>query len=133
MSQENVESSKRVLALFMAGDTAGVLAMLDPDIEIRETPSLPGASVFHGHAGWQRQLDRFAEAFSEISYEPLEHIDCGDRVLTVIRATGTATSSGIPGEMTYAQVETWRGGKAVLLEYFMNKDEALEAMGLSGA
>jgi ketosteroid isomerase-like protein len=131
MPPENVESSKRVWALFMAGDTPGVLGLLDPDIEVREPPGLPGATVFRGHAGWQTQLDKFDEAFTDIAYEPLEHIDRGEQVISVIRATGTATSSGIPGEATYAQVETWRDGKIVMIQYFMNKEEALEAVGLS--
>jgi len=131
MSQENVELSKRVWNLFVAGDTAGVLNLLDPDIEVREPPVLPGARVFHGHAGWQEQLDKFEEAFTNFAYEPLERIDCGDQVISVIHATGTATSSGIPGAMTYAQLETWRDGKVVLLQYFANKDQALEAVGQS--
>jgi len=72
---------------------------------------LPGASVYHGHAGWQTQLDKFAEAFTDLAYERIECIDCGDDVVSVIRASGTATSSGIAGEVTYAQVETWRARK----------------------
>jgi hypothetical protein len=53
MSQENVESSRRIWDRFLAGDTEGVLAFLDPQIEIRDVPELPGASVYHGHDGWQ--------------------------------------------------------------------------------
>jgi ketosteroid isomerase-like protein len=129
MSQENVELSKRVWELFVVGDTAGVLSLLDPEIEVREPPELPGARVFYGHAGWREQLDKFDEAFTNFAYEPLERIDCGEQVISVIHATGTGTSSGIPGEMTYAQLETWRAGKVVLLQYFGSKNQALEAVG----
>jgi ketosteroid isomerase-like protein len=130
VSQENVESSDRVWARFMAGDTDGVFALLDPEVEVHEPPDLPGARVYHGHAGWQAQLDKFAEAFTDFAYERLECIDCGDEVVSVIRAKGTATSSGIAGEITYAQVETWRAGRATSIRYFTSRADALKAVGL---
>ena len=130
MSRENVELSERAWDRFMAGDTPGVFALLDPDVEVHDSPDLPGASVYHGHAGWQTQIDRFAEAFSGFAYERVESIDCGDEVLSVIRATATATSSGIAGEVTYAQIETWRAGRVVSIRYFTSRADALKAVGL---
>jgi ketosteroid isomerase-like protein len=70
MSQENVECSQRLWDRFLAGDTPGVLALLDPDVEVHDPPNLPGASVYHGHDGWQVQLDKFAEAFTDLTYDP---------------------------------------------------------------
>jgi hypothetical protein len=49
----------------------------------------------------------------------------------VIRAVGVGTGSGVEGEMIYAQLETWRMGKAVRVQYFLSRDAALEAAGLS--
>jgi ketosteroid isomerase-like protein len=51
-----------------------------------------------------------------MTYEPLEFIDVGDKVVSVIRATGVAKVGGIEGEATYAQVETWRDGKIVVIQ-----------------
>lgn len=114
MPQENVESSGRAWDRFMAGDIAGMLAYLDRDVEVREPPDLPGASVYHGHAGWQTQVEKFAEAFTDFTYERVECIDCGDDVVSVIRATGIATSSGIPGEVSYATGRDLACGKGRL-------------------
>jgi ketosteroid isomerase-like protein len=128
MSEENVRLSELVWARFEAGDTAGVLELLDPDVEVREPPELPGAAVHRGHAGWQTQLDRFDEAFTDLSYERLECIDCGDDdIVSVIRAQGRATSSGVPGEVVYAQRETWRDGRVTAIRYFMSREAALGA------
>jgi ketosteroid isomerase-like protein len=127
MSEENVDSSRRAWERFLAGDTPGALSFLDPDVEVHEPPQMPDAQSYRGHAGWQAQLDRFGDAFTDISYRVLEHIDCGDEVVTVVTANGTATSSGVPGEMTYAQLETWRDGRMVTLRYFVSRDEALQA------
>ena len=108
-----------------------MLALLDQKAEIHEVPEMPGARVFHGPEGWRQQIEGFSEAFTDISYQRLESIDCGETVIAVIHATGVATSSGVPGELTYAQAETWRNGKIVLLRYFISREAALEAVGLS--
>jgi uncharacterized protein len=130
MSQENVEASRRVWSRFLVDDMPGTLGLLDTEIEVHDVPGLPDASVYHGHQGWLDQIAKFREAFSEMSYEPLEFIDAGDKVVAVIRATGVAKVGGIEGEVTYAQVETWRRGKIVKIQYFLSKNEALEAAGV---
>ncbi len=131
MSQENVEASERAWAMFMAGEIESLLALLDQEAEVHEAPEMPGARVFHGPEGWRQQIEGFSEAFTDLSYQRLESIDCGETVIAVIQATGTATSSGVPGEVTYAQAETWRNGRMVLLRYFISREDALEAVGLS--
>src|SRR3954463_2487418 len=132
MSQENVESSRRVWDRFLAGDTPGSLAFLDAEVEVHDVPELPGASVYHGHAGYLEQIAKFREAFEQIDYRVLEHVDCGENVVTLVEATGTGTGSGVEGTVTYAQVETWRDGKVMSIRYFTSKEAALEAAGLSG-
>jgi uncharacterized protein len=131
MSQENVEASRHVWNLFLGDDIPGTLTFLDAEIEVHDVPGLPDASVYHGHQGWLDQIAKFREAFSEMTYEPLEFIEAGDKVVAVIRATGVAKVGGIEGEATYAQIETWRDGKIVVVEYFLSRAEALEAVGLS--
>ena len=91
---------------FLAGDIPGTLAFMDPEIEVHDVPQMPDASVYRGHAGWLEQIARFSEAFTDLTYELLESVDCGENVVSVIRASGIATSGGIPGDVTYAQVET---------------------------
>jgi uncharacterized protein len=130
MSQENVENSRRTWDRFLADDIQGTLAFLDAEIEVHDVPGLPDARVYHGHQGYLDQIANFREAFSEMTYEPLEFIDGGDTVVSVIRATGVAKVGGLEGEGTYAQLETWRDGKVVKVQYFTRKDEALEAAGL---
>ena len=108
MTQENVEASRRMWDRFLAGDVQGALAFLDADIEVHDLPQVPDARVHVGHAGWLAQIERFNEAFTNLTYELLESIDCGQVVVSVVRASGTATSSGIPVDGGYYQVETWR-------------------------
>jgi ketosteroid isomerase-like protein len=110
-----------------------VLAFFDPEIEIHDPPELPDAGVYHGPQGWLQQIENFDQAFSELSYEPLEFIDAGDeRVVDVIKASGVAKIGDLKAEVTYAQIDTWRDGKVVKIQYFSTKEAALEAAGQSG-
>jgi ketosteroid isomerase-like protein len=129
MSKENVEASRRVWDRFLAGDIPGTLTFLDPKVEVYDVPELPGARVYHGHKGWLEQIATFREAFEDIDYRVLEHIDCGESVVTVVEASGTGTGSGITGTVTYAQLERWRDGKVVSIRYFTSREAALEAAG----
>jgi ketosteroid isomerase-like protein len=130
MSQRNVEASRRAWDRFLADDIPGLLAYLDSEIEVHDVPELPDASVYRGHQGYLDQIENFRQAFSEMAYEPLEFIDGGENVVSVIRATGIAKVGGLEGEVTYAQVETWRDGRIVVIQYFSGKEEALRAAGL---
>ncbi len=131
MSQENVEASRRMWDRFLAGDVPGALPFLDADVKIHDVPQMPDARVHVGHAGWLAQIAKFNEAFTSLTYELLESIACGQNVISVVRASGTATSSGIPGDSVYAQVEVWWDGRIVSMRYFVSKEEALEAVGVS--
>ena len=129
MSQENVDSTRRMWDRFLAGDIPGTLAFFDEEIEVHDIPGLPDARIFRGHQGYLDQIKKFSEAFSDITYEPLEFIDRGDKVVSVIRATGVARTGGLEAEATYAQLETWRHGKVVRIQYFTDTAEALEVAG----
>ena len=77
MSQENVEASRRSWDRFLADDIPGTLAFLDPEIEVHDVPGLPDLSIYHGHRGFLEQIEKSHEAFSEITYEPLDYIGVG--------------------------------------------------------
>jgi ketosteroid isomerase-like protein len=57
-------------------------------------------------------------------------IDAGDSVVLRARARITGEQSGLEGDMHYSSVVTVRKGKAVLIEFFWDHQEALEAAGL---
>jgi ketosteroid isomerase-like protein len=62
--------------------------------------------------------------------EPLEYIDVGDRVVIPYRLGGVARHTGIEVEFTFAHVITIRDGKAVRVQTYETKAQALEAVGL---
>jgi ketosteroid isomerase-like protein len=57
--------------------------------------------------------------------------DAGDQVVEVIRLSARGKGSGVPLDRLDAMVWSLRDGKAVRLDYFGSRTEALEAVGLS--
>ncbi len=48
----------------------------------------------------------------------------------MIKARGVAKIGGLEGEFTYAQIDTWRDGKVVKIQYFNSREAALRAAGV---
>jgi hypothetical protein len=51
MSKENLKSSRKAWDRFLDDDMDGLLALLDPEVEVHDPPELPGATIHHGHEG----------------------------------------------------------------------------------
>jgi ketosteroid isomerase-like protein len=60
-----------------------------------------------------------------------ELIDAGGSVVMRTRAHVSGDQSGVEGDLVSTMVLTLRKGKAVLMEFFWDHQEALEAAGLS--
>ena len=116
--------------IWREGRTDDALRGLGDDFEW-VVPNHPEGAVRHG-------ADSVIEFFHEW-VEPWEdlHIDwdlqpgATDRVLATIDMRGTGRSSGVPAEMRFFQVWTFRDGRAVRMEMFNDEDDARRAAGLT--
>src|SRR5437660_167809 len=107
MSQENVEIVRRHFAAFNRGDMAGTLAPLDQGIEFVEEPDLrPDAGTYRGIAAIRSYFQAFWDAADEVSVEPEEFIEHGDKVIVPCRLVGRFRLTGIEGE-TPQFVHVW--------------------------
>jgi ketosteroid isomerase-like protein len=131
MSEENVELVRRVYGAVARRDTAGVLAMYDPEIEWRPWRDLTGRSVYHGLDDLRTFYREWYEAWEnyEESYEEL--IDAGEHVVVVATGRGRGRASGVPVQWTQYGTWTIRAGKIVRVVWFPTREQALEAAGLS--
>jgi ketosteroid isomerase-like protein len=57
--------------------------------------------------------------------------DAGDSVVVAMLQRGVGGGSGVETELRYFHVWSFRGGKAIRLETFRERAEALEAVGIS--
>ena len=133
MSAENVENLRGSLDAFNTGDKAAWLEFFDPDVVMvpaREWPE--NAPVRGAEPLWDfyREVTALWEAGS---FELGEIIDSGpDQLVFNSRRETRGKASGAGVEFNYWTVGTYRNGRAVRLEWFSNRADALEAAGLPG-
>jgi ketosteroid isomerase-like protein len=59
-------------------------------------------------------------------------LDAGDRVVALLRQRGRSKATGLPVDMSLAQIWTLRDGKQARMDMYSDRTEALAAAGLGG-
>jgi ketosteroid isomerase-like protein len=129
MSKEHVEI---VRAGYERFSRTGAIPqdLADPEIEIWESPELPGDLAGQGYDNLDRANKVLLDSFDEWSVEPERFFDLGERILVFVRFRATGKGSGIPVEAPLAHLWTLRDGKIIKQEIFGDRNKALEAAGL---
>ena len=93
-------------------------------------PDHPEGAVRYGSESVIEFFREWTEPWEDFEIDwDLEQGD-PDRVLATIDMRGTGRGSGVPTEMRFFQVWTFRGGRAVRMEMYNDPDEARRAAGL---
>jgi ketosteroid isomerase-like protein len=134
MSQENVEIVRRMWEVYEERGLDAVLEFFDESINWRAVPgAVDDAGELNGVEAMRRYLGDWLETFADVSTVPTEILDLGgDRVLATLRVSGRARLSGIETGLSYAVVYTLREGKIVQGREYVDRAEALKAVGLEG-
>jgi ketosteroid isomerase-like protein len=132
MSEENVEVAWRASRAWNEGGIDALLHYLDPGVEWHGSAEGMLPRAFHGHDGVRDYLERVGEVFDERRLEPLEVIDVDDeRVISVTRIVGRSEKFGTELSADSAWLITFgTNRKAVHIEAFTDKAQALEAVGV---
>jgi ketosteroid isomerase-like protein len=142
MSQQDIENARRGYAAlndaYRSGDLERFRPILeefwDPDVVFVAAGVLPDSgTTTHGLDGVLGFISGQMQAFEEGSMwmEPLEYIDAGDRLVVPYRFGGRARHTGIDVEFSFVHAFTQRRGKAVRVDVYETKEQALEDLGLS--
>ena len=128
MSRENVALWRSNLDASRCGDWELVAATFDQDILVRTDPRWPEACVFGREAviRWYRGL--VDAAGSDFTSEAIT--DLGDRLLVRERWNIHGQESGVEGDQRSTAIVTFRAGRIILVEYFLDHEAALKAVGL---
>jgi ketosteroid isomerase-like protein len=102
---------------------------LDPEVEYLEAPKFPQAAVYRGREAVLRQWREFTASFDDYRLEADDRFAVGDRVVYICRESGRGAASGVPVDRTTGYVHTFRAGKIVRVEIFLDPADALEAVG----
>jgi ketosteroid isomerase-like protein len=130
MSHENVEVVRQLYQAMDARNLEAVAELADPDVEW-----IPDSRVGQGPIRGRENIIRFfidqAETFEEFRVETERFWDTEDKVLVFVRTTGRGAASGAGFDIRIGHLWTLRDGLVVRGEGHANRDEALQAAGLS--
>jgi uncharacterized protein len=129
MSQENVETLRRMYAGFERGDYESSMPLMDENIVLVVWSGLP-EGVSHGPSGMREHLASLFEAWDSLTMAADSYSDAGDSVIVDVRHQAVGASSGVPIEMNLFHLWSFRGGKVIRLDVIPTEAEALEAVGL---
>jgi SnoaL-like domain len=132
MSERNVESLRAFIDAFNTRDFEALIAYADPSIKLHSVLAVGGEVVYHDHDGlrsWQRDIEG---AWGEqIRVEPEAYFDLGDDTLVFYVLRGRGRRSGAEVAMPIAGVGTWCDGLIVYWKTYIQRESALNDLGIS--
>jgi ketosteroid isomerase-like protein len=93
-------------------------------------PNHPEGEIRHGADSVIEFFHEWIEPWSDIDIDWELHSAGPERALAIIDMRGRGRESGVPTEMRFGQMWTFRGGRAVRMEMYNDVDEARRAAGL---
>jgi uncharacterized protein len=130
MSRENLDAVKRLQVAFNARDLDGFSDQTTADFEWSPSMVAIEGEVFLGRAGIEDYFARMIEGWDWFRIEDGDFEDHGDRVVWSGMLEGRGRISGVPVSAPLDIVYDVREGKVARMRSFLDREAALEAMGL---
>jgi ketosteroid isomerase-like protein len=133
MSDEGLDTVRRLLDAWTRGDVAGAGALADPDVvwDITHYRDWPESeyrgfeSVGRFLVEWVGMWDGYQSGVDEVLVAP------DGRILVLLWQRGKGHGSGLEMDMKWAQIYTVRDRLVTRIENFDDRSDALRAVGLS--
>jgi ketosteroid isomerase-like protein len=133
MSQQNVEVVRHGYERFK--DTGRFVAeLVTPNFtwDMSNFRGWPEQQIYEGPEGAQSFIDEWSGAWDDWELRVDALLDAGERVVALISQRGRSKATGLPVDMSFAQVWTLRDGKQTRMDMYSDRGEALRATGLPG-
>jgi len=130
MTRDNVTTVQLAVAALNDRDVDAYLACCVEDVEL-QTPLSPVEGAYRGATGIRRFFSDIASTGPDFRVE-IERIEAlgSDRVLSLMRITGTGRESGVDMGAETANVYDLIDGKIKTIAIYRNRDEGRRAAGL---
>ncbi|MEA2346885.1 MAG: SnoaL-like domain [Thermoleophilaceae bacterium] len=133
MSQENVELVRKTMEAFSAGDQDSVFDLATTDFTFDVSRTDLEGGVHTGRAAILEFLSNWVSTWEDHTVEPVEFIDAGgDHVVVVLHEQGRIKGIDTWVEHVRGVVYTVCDGKVARYDEYMDRAQALEAVGFSG-
>jgi ketosteroid isomerase-like protein len=132
MSRDHVQIARRFVACWVSQDWEGAAGLLDPAVEqLGTVGGVEEGRVLRGAAEMRRDYEAGEELWDEHRVEPDELLDAGDRVVVFAREYQRGSTSGVELHIETAVVFDFRNGRIARIQGYMDRAQALEAVGLA--
>lgn len=132
MAPDNIDQVRGWWAAWLRGDLPGLMAAFDPEI-IWDTSGYHDwpESNYHGLEGVERFVTEWLAVWDDYEAAVEAILPAPDgRVVVLFWHRGKGRGSGLPMEVSAAQVITVRDGKTTRIDNYEDRAEALAAAGL---
>jgi ketosteroid isomerase-like protein len=124
-----VDVIRRLNEAIRRGDWDAVGDCYDPHIFARTDPRWPERYAYGRESAVNFVRGALDSLGADVSQE--EIVDLGDRLLVRVRWKTHARHSGIEEELEFSEILTFRDGRVILSEFFLEHANALKALGMS--
>ena len=108
-----------------------VFADVHPDFELKTADRVPGAGTYRGAAAATKFFEDLVEPFEEVGYEPQQLFERGDQIVVFLIVRFKPRGSSALVENNVGALWTIRDGKPVRCEMYPQREQALEAAGMT--
>jgi ketosteroid isomerase-like protein len=131
MSQENADNIRRAYEVWNESGPAAVTEQFwAEDAVYREGPGWPNAGVYRGRAAALARMKELIDLTGQIEVQLDDLIEVGDgRFVACTRIVGRGADDA-PYTRSFAVVHRLRDGLIVEADYYLDREQALEAVGL---
>lgn len=133
MSDDHAKAVRAVYESWSQGDFRAAVNLLDPQVIIVLGPQFGYAETktYLGPESIAAYTRDLLETWPNFRMEAEEIVVAGDSVLVHVHQTGAGSTSGVPTELRYFTLWSFRAEKVIRIESFRERAEALDAAGLS--
>jgi ketosteroid isomerase-like protein len=132
MSPKNADNIRRAYEVWNESGPAAVTEQFwAEDAVYREGPGWPNAGVYRGRAAALARMQELIDLTGQIEVQLDDLIEVGDgRFVACTRIVGRGADDA-PYTRSFAVVHRLRDGLIVEADYYLDREQALEAVGLS--
>ncbi len=131
MSQEKVEIVRAIYDEYGRGNFRAGVDLYDPDVLLVTRPDLPDADRVVGVEGIAAYMRGYLDSATNVTWTAEEFTAAENSVVVATHQSGEGIESGLPLDVQFFVAWTFRGRSVIRIEFFADRAEALEAVGLS--
>ena len=131
MPEADFEVIQRAWDGFTRGDIEGVLEELDPNVELVPFGAKMEGKSYRGHDGVREWWREIQANWAEFQTLPEEFRRVEDRILVFGQWIARGRTSGVSLGVAATWIVDVRDGKIVRWQTYTDREEALEALGIS--